>query len=243
NVEPHGFKTLSLSFSRSEKAWQNVRTLVLIPVYNEWPHLLPVLKDLRRQFSDMLVVDDGSDDKSFLSHLRDNGFEYLSFPFNLGHWSAIQAGFRYALKKGFDGVITFDGDGQHLPEGALKIAPYIEQGYDLVIGSDNDRGNFPKKVCWKILNRLSGLEIQDFTSGLRGYSQSAMEKLICGPFLNLHYQDLGVLFIAQKMGLRIIEVPVRMRDRLGEKSKVFPTIASVIKYILITLTFILARRP
>ena len=124
-----------------------MRILVLIPVYNEWPHLLPVLKDLRRHFSNILVVDDGSDDKSFLSHLKEDGFEYLSFPFNSGHWSAIQAGFRYALKKRFDSVITFDGDGQHRPEGALRIAPYIEQGYDVVIGSDNNRGNFSRKIC------------------------------------------------------------------------------------------------
>jgi len=93
-----------------------MQILVLIPVYNEWPHLLPILKDLRRHFSNILVVDDGSDDKSFLSHLKDNGFEYLSFPFNLGHWSAIQAGFRYGLKKGFDNAITFYRDGQRFPE-------------------------------------------------------------------------------------------------------------------------------
>ena len=220
-----------------------MRILVLIPVYNEWPHLLSVLKDLSRYFPDMLVVDDGSDDKSFLSYLKDNRFEYLSFPFNLGHWSAIQAGFRYALKKGFDGVITFDGDGQHLSEGAIKLMPYIEQGYDVVVGSDNGRGTLPKKICWKLLNYLAGLEIKDFTSGLRGYSSPAMEKLICGPFLSLHYQDLGVLFMAQKMGLKMTEVPIHMMDRVNEKSKVFPTITSVISYMCITLTFILARRP
>jgi len=189
------------------------------------------------------VVDDGSDDKSFLSHLKDDGFEYLSFPFNMGHWSAIQAGFRYALKKGYDGVITFDGDGQHLPEGALRIKPYMDEGYDVVVGNDNGRGTLPKKLCWKALNRLAGLEIQDFTSGLRGYSRSAMKELICGPFLSLHYQDLGVLFMAQKLGFKMLEVPTRMTDRVSEKSKVFPTLTSVISYMCITLTFIFVRRP
>jgi len=219
-----------------------MRILVLIPVYNEWPHLLPILKGLRQHFSNILVVDDGSDDKSFLAYLKDDGFEYLSFPFNLGHWSAIQAGFRYALAKRFDGVITCDGDGQHLPEEARKIAPYLEQGYDVVIGRDNDRGDLTKKVCWKVLNTLSGLKIRDFTSGLRGYARSAMEVLIRDPFLNLDYQDLGVLFMAQQQGLTMTEVPVRMQERVGEKSKVFPTLPSVFRYLLITLTFILVRR-
>ncbi|MCF8146865.1 MAG: glycosyltransferase family 2 protein [Deltaproteobacteria bacterium] len=220
-----------------------MQILVLVPVYNEWPHLLPVLKGLRRHFSDILVVDDGSDDKAFLSCLKRDGFEYLSVPFNMGHWGAIQAGFRYALKKGYDGVITFDGDGQHLPEGALKMAPYLEAGYDVVVGKDSDRGTLPKKLCWKVLNRLAGLQIQDFTSGLRGYSRSAMTQLICGPFMSLHYQDLGVLFMAQKMGLKMIEVPTPMTARVSEKSKVFPTLTSVISYMCITLTFILVRRP
>ena len=219
-----------------------MQILVLVPVYNEWPHLLPVLQGLRSRFLDILVVDDGSHDRTYLPKLRDEGFEYLSFPFNLGHWSAIQAGFRYALKKGFEGIITFDGDGQHLPEEALKIIHYLEQGYDVIIGKDNDRGGLSKRICRKILHRLSGLDVKDFTSGLRGYSRPAMEQLICGPFLNMDYQDLGVIFMAQKRGLKMVEVPVKMRERIGAKSKVFPNLTSVIRYMSVTLTFILVRR-
>jgi glycosyltransferase involved in cell wall biosynthesis len=222
---------------------KTMQILVIVPVYNEWPHLLPVLEGLRRHFPHILVVDDGSEDKSFLWHLTHEGFEYLSLPFNLGHWNAVQAGFRYALKMGYEGVITFDGDGQHLPEGALAIAPYLEQGYDVVVGNDNGRGTLAKKLCWKTLNRLAGLEIQDFTSGLRGYSRSAMTALIRRPLVGLHYQDLGVLFMAQEMGLKMIEVPTPMAERAGETSRVFPTLTSVISYMCITLIFILARRP
>ena len=219
-----------------------MKTLIVVPVYNEWPHLLPILKGLRAYFSHILVVDDGSSDKAFLSHLDTEGFPYLSFPFNLGHWNAIQAGFRYALANDFEGVITCDGDGQHLPGEAHKIVPYLKEGFDVVIGSDKDRGNWNKKLCWRVLNDLSGLKIRDFTSGLRGYSRPAMETLIREPFLNLDYQDLGVLFMAQQQGLNMIEVPVRMQKRVGEKSKVFPSLPSVFRYLLITLTFILVRR-
>ena len=221
---------------------KSLKLLVLVPVFNEWPHLLTVLQNLRNHFSDILIIDDGSQDKSYLSLLQKEGFEYLDLPFNLGHWCAIQTGFKYALVNEFDGVITFDGDGQHLPEGALRIVPYLGQGYDVVIGKDNDRGGLSKKFCWGILNRLSGLEISDFTSGLRGYSRAAMGHLTHGSFLNLDYQDLGVLFMAKKKNLRLIEVPVKMETRLREKSKVFPTLTSVVRYLLITLTFIIARR-
>mgnify|MGYP002639340007 FL=1 len=219
-----------------------MKLLILVPVFNEWPHLLPVLHNLRFHFPEILVIDDGSDDKSYLNLLKKEGFEYIHLPFNLGHWGAIQAGFKYALAKNFDGVITFDGDGQHLPEGALRIVPGLEEGYDVVIGKDNDRGGWSRKFCRGVLNRLSGLDVSDFTSGLRGYSRAAMGQLTHGSFLNLDYQDLGVLFMAKKKGLQLIEVPVNMEIRAGEKSKVFPNLASVMRYLFITVTFIIARR-
>ena len=221
---------------------KSLKLLILVPVYNEWPHLLPVLQKLKTHFSEILVIDDGSDDKSYLNLLKKKGFEYIDIPFNLGHWCAIQTGFKYALSKKFDGVITFDGDGQHLPEGALQIIPGLEEGYDVVIGKDNDRGGWSRKFCRGILNRLSGLDISDFTSGLRGYSRAAMDQLVQGSFLNLDYQDLGVLFMSKKKGLRLMEVPVNMEIRAGEKSKVFPNLASVMRYLFITVTFIIARR-
>jgi glycosyltransferase involved in cell wall biosynthesis len=219
-----------------------MKLLILVPVFNEWPHLLPVLQDLKDHFSNILVIDDGSDDKGYLQFLEKEGFEYLDLPFNLGHWGAIQTGFKYALAKAFDGVITFDGDGQHLAEGARRIVPCLEQGCDVVIGMDHGRGGWSRRFCRSLLNLLAGLQINDFTSGLRGYSRSAMNQLIQGPFLNLDYQDLGVLFMAKKNGLQLMEVPVRMEIRQGEKSKVFPNFTSVIRYLFITLTFIIARR-
>lgn len=221
---------------------KDLNLLVLVPAYNEWPHLLTVLENLRRHFSDIVVIDDGSDDKRYLDLIEEQGFQYLDLPFNLGHWSAIQTGFKYALAKGFEAVISFDGDGQHLPEGALRIVPLLEQAYDVVIGGDRHRGGWSKKFCRGVLNRFSGLEITDFTSGLRGYSRTAMEQLVQGPFLNLDYQDLGVLFMAKKKGLRLIEIPVTMEIRMGEKSKVFPNLISVLRYLFITLTFITARK-
>ncbi|MCG6877896.1 MAG: glycosyltransferase family 2 protein [Deltaproteobacteria bacterium] len=221
---------------------KNFKVLVLVPVFNEWPHLLPVLQKLQVHFSNILLIDDGSEDKSYLGLIKEEGFQYLDLPFNLGHWSAIQTGFRYALVNEFDGVITFDGDGQHLPEGALQIVPFLEQGYDVAIGGDNSRGGWTRKFCRGILNRFSGLDISDFTSGLRGYNRAAMGHLVQGAFLNLDYQDLGVLFMAKKKGLQLTEIPVNMETRIGEKSKVFPNLASVVRYLFITLTFITARK-
>ncbi|MBW1788470.1 MAG: glycosyltransferase family 2 protein [Deltaproteobacteria bacterium] len=220
-----------------------MNTIVIVPVFNEWPHLLTVLNDLRAHFSDILVVDDGSDDTSYLSHLMQERYDCISLPFNLGHWGAVQAGFRYALEKNWDAAVTFDGDGQHLPGEINKLTTPIVREFDVVIGGFHRRGGFMKQSCRWILKRLSGVEIYDFTSGFRSYSRHAMRTLMEPMFQNFEYQDLAVLMMAQKKGLKMLEVPVRMSERLGEKSKVFPNLYSILRYFLITFTFILVRRP
>ncbi len=74
---------------------------------------------------------------------------------------------------------------------------------------------------------MSGLDISDFTSGLRGYSRAAMGQLTHGSFLNLDYQDLGVLFMAKKKGLRLMEVPVRMETRREKNPRFSPILPAL----------------
>lgn len=219
-----------------------MKTVVIVPVFNEWPHLLTVLNDLRTHARDILVVDDGSDDTAYLSELKKERYDCISLPFNLGHWGAVQAGFRYALGKNWDMAVTFDGDGQHLPGEIHKLTTPIVRGADVVIGGFHRRGGFIKQSCRWILKRLSGVEVYDFTSGFRAYNRHAMRTLMDPMFQNFEYQDLAVLMMAQKKGLKMLEVPVRMSDRLGEKSRVFPNLYSILRYFLITFTFILVRR-
>lgn len=217
-------------------------TLVIVCAYNEWPHLGQVLSSLRRYHPNILVVDDGSENREYLSGLGENGIPYLSMPFNLGHWCAVQAGFRYALEKGFKAAVTFDGDGQHLPEEIHRLLGLLGR-FDLVVGCDTSRAGVGKRLCWSLMRGFSGLETIDLTSGFRAYNRRAMELLIREPYLNLEYQDLGVLFTARSMGLRIGEIPVRMVQRSDRTSRVFPGFFSIVRYLLITFIFIMARRP
>jgi glycosyltransferase involved in cell wall biosynthesis len=220
-----------------------MKALVLVPVFNEWPHLRSVLCELREHVSDILVIDDGSDDASYLSELEKDRFDWIRLPFNIGHWGAIQAGFQYALSKGCDYAVTFDGDGQHLPQEIHRLTTPIAQGVDLVIGGDRRRGGNLRRFSRTVLKWLSGVEVSDFTSGFRAYSRRAMQMLVDPVLQNFEFQDLGVLVIAQKKGLTMLEVPVHMGKRRGMKSKVFPGGYSVLRYFLITLTFLLVRRP
>jgi len=217
--------------------------LILVPAYNEWPHLLEVLEGLRPRFGRILVIDDASEDSAYLRELDRTGFPYVTLPFNLGHWGAVQAGFRYALKKDYLVAVTFDGDGQHFPEEVFKLLSAMEEGFDLAIGARHERGSLLRKTSRSLLRRLSGLPVADFTSGLRAYNRRAMATLLGPEFLSFEYQDLGVLFLARQKGLTMTEVPVAMRDRAGRPSRVFPGPLSTLRYMMVTLLFIMARRP
>src|SRR5947209_2660274 len=109
-----------------------MRTCVLLPAFNEAPHIANVVKRVREHVEDVVVIDDGSADGT-ADIARAAGATCLQLPRNCGKASALRAGIAFALTHDFNRVITLDGDGQHLPEDIpvlLRIAQ--ETGADLV---------------------------------------------------------------------------------------------------------------
>jgi glycosyltransferase involved in cell wall biosynthesis len=210
-------------------------TLIVIPIYDEWPHVADILDDMKDRFPNILVIEDGVSDDELKRYSECNTIEYISVLFNLGAWSAIQIGFAYATIKGYKYVVTFDGDGQHLPDEIEKLLMQVILGYDIVIGGCTERGSFFRKICWIILRKLSNIDIYDITSGFRAYSRLAFQRFAQFDQLDLDYQDLGVLLLARKWGLNYCEVPTRMGQRLGGHSKVFRGTRFILQYLLTTL--------
>jgi glycosyltransferase involved in cell wall biosynthesis len=217
------------------------KTLIIVPVHDEWPHVAGVLEDLRSRFPNIVVVEDGASEEALKSFCKARRIDYIALLFNLGVWPAIQIGFRYALLKGYDAVVTFDGDGQHLPEEIEKLIAPLDLGYDIVVGSCLERGGFLKKTCWLILRKLSGIGICDVTSGFRAYGRSAFQRFAQTDHADLEYQDLGVLILAQRLGLNCTEVCTRMSERLAGCSKVFPGARLVLHYLLTTLVSVVIK--
>ena len=94
-----------------------MRTLVLIPAYNEEKNLERVIENLKKkapQF-DYIIINDGSTDHTE-ELCRKKQYHYISLPVNLGLTGAMQTGMKYAKEKNYDMAIQFDADGQHLPE-------------------------------------------------------------------------------------------------------------------------------
>jgi hypothetical protein len=190
-----------------------------------------VLSDLRAHFpeGDVLVVDDGSRDRT-AEIARVAGVGVVRLPFNLGIGGAVQTGYRYAQRNGYDIAIQFDGDGQHVAaEIAELIAPVRSGRADIVVGSRFlDRGKyrpplFRKIGIWlfsRILSLIIGYPVTDTTSGFR-----AVNARVIAFFARLYpedYPEVESLVLLHRAGMRIEEIAAKMRDRTGGRSSITP---------------------
>ena len=124
-----------------------MRTLIVIPAYNEEKSIERVVDNLIENYSqyDYIVVNDGSKDGT-ADVCRQRDYHFLDLPINLGLTGAFQAGVKYAAAKGYDRVIQFDGDGQHRAEYIEAILQEMDKGYDIVIGSRFVNEKKPKSL-------------------------------------------------------------------------------------------------
>jgi len=226
---------------------------IVVPAFNESASILRVIKDLSeyRSGAEIVVVNDCSCDNTE-ALARQTGATVLSLPFNLGIGGAVQAGLKYALEAGYEVAVQFDGDGQHLAEEIESIVAPIRSGAaDVVIGSrfggkDSYSPPFLRRLGIRVLkhtNRmLIGQYIADNTSGFRTCNRRALA------FLAAHYpQDYPepqTVVELIRNGFRVIEVPVRMRERRGGGSSI-GMISSVYYMIKVLLSNAIAssRRP
>ncbi len=200
------------------------RVLVIVPAYNEQGTLSRVVKDIRTfaPSADIVVVDDASTDLT-VRCARHEGVLVLDLPCNLGVGGAVQVGYQYAEENGYDIAIQFDGDGQHRAERIPTLLEAIEQGADLAVGSrmlkkasfrfSSLRFMGSRLLAW-ITSQMLRQPITDPTSGFRAASHRAIR------FFAAHYPQsyladtVEALVWASKHQLRIVEVPVRMRQRV-----------------------------
>lgn len=205
-----------------------MRTLVIIPCFNERESLPRLLEEVRATGLDAVVVNDCSTDGTeFVADAA--GVPVLSLPVNLGIGGAVQTGFIYALRQGYDIVVQVDGDGQHDPaQIPAVVAPILAGTADCVVGSrylpaapDRDyRTPFARRLGMRfsswMLKRASGVRVHDTTSGLRALNRQAF-----GYFARAYpvdHPEAEALLMLHQAGLRIAEVPTRMRQRTSGQS-------------------------
>ena len=121
--------------------------LVIIPAFNEEENICQVVTNLIEKYPqyDYVIINDGSMDRtSEIAHSL--GYEIIDLPINLGLAGAFQTGMRYADRKKYKYAIQLDADGQHLPEYIAPMLEKIQEGYDLVIGSEDFQPEFEEHL-------------------------------------------------------------------------------------------------
>jgi glycosyltransferase involved in cell wall biosynthesis len=208
-------------------------TLVFVPAWNEEENLPAVLDELRAWLpgSAVLVVDDGSTDHT-AAVARAHGAEVLSFGENRGLQHGIAAGYAYADEHGYALVGRVDADGQHPVDELARLLAIVEQGEaDVAVGSRFATGDgyeayryepsASRRLGTSLLRRAMGAALgspfHDATSGMYAANRSAM------PALGVPYTsgapEVESLLRLREAGLRVVEVPVHMRERAGGESK------------------------
>jgi hypothetical protein len=118
----------------------------------------------------------------------------------------------------------------------------LEGRADVTIGACTARGSKPRRLAWYLLQRVTGLTLEDLTSGFRVYNREAIELLASRDATLLEYQDIGVLCLLQDQGLRIQEVDVAMRLRQTGQSKVFYSWLAVGYYMAHSMILGMSKR-
>jgi glycosyltransferase involved in cell wall biosynthesis len=203
--------------------------LAVVPAFNEQNAIGGVVRELLRVRPklDVLVVDDGSEDDT-AARARRAGATVLRLPFNLGIGGAVQTGFLYADRNGYDATVQVDGDGQHIPTEIPRLLEAMERsGADVVIGSRflGNRSFASSRVrrigirAFALVNSLVlGQRITDNTSGFRACNRNAVR------FLSENYpQDYPEpesVIVLGRNGFMLAEVSVRMREREHGRSSI-----------------------
>lgn len=203
------------------------RVLVVIPCYNEQDSVVATVKKVSQLGYDYVVINDGSTDAT-LELCRRAGFNVLDLPQNLGIGGAVQAGHKYAQRFGYDIDVQVDGDGQHDPLFIKNVVRLVEEGADLAIGSrfidgaEGFRSTFLRRVgiaCLSFWLRLfTGRRVTDPTSGFRACGPRAID-LFCRDYPS-DYPEPESIAKAFKLGLNVVETPVRMLERQGGRSSI-----------------------
>ena len=226
-----------------------MKNLIIIPAYNEAGNIERTIKDIKEHAPsfDYIIVNDCSRDET-LEICRENHFNYLNLPVNLGIGGAVQTGYRYAYFHGYDTAVQFDGDGQHdasYLEQMLKTL--TEEKCNMVIGSrfiekegfqSNRLRRFGIRYFTGLIRFLTGKVITDPTSGLRMSDRTIISKFAFDYPKDYPEPESVVTIIME--GANVKEVPVMMRERLEGKSSINIR-AGAYYMIKVSFAIILAR--
>ncbi len=231
------------------------KVLIIVPSYREEANIVSVLQGLEKYVPDIdvLIIIDGSKDRTE-EIVSFNDYDSIVHPFNMGYGVAIQTGYKYAVRNGYDLVVQIDGDGQHDPK---YIKPMLEalktSNADVVIGSRFLEGGsydvpIARKIGIKFFSRIASMitrqKISDSTSGFQVLNRKAFNFFSKVDNFPYDYPDADTIITLIFAGFKVKEFPVIMYDRMNGKSMTtgLKTVIYIIKMLISILITVLRKR-
>src|SRR5438874_8677187 len=212
-----------------------MKTLIIIPTYNEVENLQPLLEQIFSYVTDtdLLIVDDnspdGTGDLAERLSSQDARVHVMHRTGKLGLGTAYIAGFKYAVAHGYDAAFEMDADFSHDPRYLPDFLKAIEHS-DLVIGSRYISGGGTPN--WSFLRRfisgggnifarfMLGIPVQDCTAGFRCYRRQVLESIDLDTIQSQGYAfQVEMAYRVMRQGFKIVETPIVFMDRRIGKSK------------------------
>ena len=208
---------------------KKAKILVIVPAYNEAGAIADTIGEIRQKApgADILVINDGSEDGT-AQVLERNGQAHLDHCLNLGIGGAVQSGYKYADRAGYDYAVQIDGDGQHDPAYILPMIAWMQEtGIDMGIGSRflEHRGfqsSLMRRAGIRFLSGLvflsCGARIHDATSGFRIVNRRFI-RLFARNYSD-DFPETDSIPRVVRCGGRVAEYPVEMRERMTGQSSI-----------------------
>jgi len=230
------------------------RRIAIVPAFREEGAIGGVVREILAfdPGLDVVVVDDGSPDATAAA-AREAGAAVVRLPFNLGIGGAVQTGFKYALEHGYELAVRLDGDGQHDPTELPKlIAPVLSGDADIVVGSRfaEERGAYRPPLARRlgiglfarVVSTLVRQRVTDTTSGFQALNRKGIA-LFAADYPH-DYPEVEATVMVVRHRLRLLEVPVRMREREHGSSSITALRSAyyVVKVLLALFVGLFRRR-
>lgn len=225
-----------------------MKRIVIIPAYNEMGSIVKTITDIQenaKTFDYVIINDCSKDDTEKVC--EENGFNVVSLPVNLGIGGAVQTGYMYALRNGYEIAVQFDGDGQHNAKYLDEMADYLEKKkLGMLIGSrfitnEGFQSSGMRRLGIKyftfLIKLVTGKKITDPTSGMRMVSRNIIE-IFANDYPKDYPEPESVVAILRKKVL-VEEMPVLMNEREEGVSSISPK-KSIYYMIKVTLAILMA---
>jgi glycosyltransferase involved in cell wall biosynthesis len=208
-----------------------MRSGAIVPAYNEADSIRAVVAEIRAADPELevVVVDDGSTD-STAAAAEAAGATVLCLPYNLGIGAAVQTGLQYAFEHDFDFAVQIDGDGQHDAAELERLLEPVRAGRaDIAVGTRfaggrTYRPSLARRIGIVLFAGLVSLivrqRVTDTTSGFRVMNRRGI-RLFATDYPH-DYPEVEATVLVCRLGLRLVEVPVEMRQRESGRSSITP---------------------